>query len=190
MNDVALPNCPAMAAEKGKTIDDPILLLFRWLFPACRGRFDDRGHAFFKWMRPLFPHEGRKRARLRRAVCHFVDIAWREHPEYRATYALERILQWPGLAANHRERASIAHSLFVRYGGSGVTPVVRTLLSAEDQNQAQLLGPVLRLALTLSVGGATALESTKLILKDGQLVLRQSGTHSLAPGEVVERRLG
>lgn len=109
----------------------------------------------------MFPHEGRKRARLRRAACHFVDIAWREHPEYRATYALERILQWPGLAANHRERAFIALGLFVRYGGSGVTPVVRTLLSAEDQNQAQLLGLVLRLALTLSVGGATALESTK-----------------------------
>jgi exopolyphosphatase/guanosine-5'-triphosphate,3'-diphosphate pyrophosphatase len=154
------------------------------------GRFGDRGLALFKWMRPLFPHEGRKRARLRRAVCHFVDIAWREHPEYRATYALERILQWPGLAANHRERAFIAHSLFVRYGGSGVTPVGRTLLSAEDRNQAQLLGLVLRLALTLSVGGATALESTKLILKDGQLVLRQSGMHSLASGEVVERRLG
>jgi len=154
------------------------------------GRFGDRGLALFKWMRSLFPHEGRKRARLRRAVCHFVDIAWREHPEYRATYALERILQWPGLAANHRERASIAHSLFVRYGGSGVAPVVRTLLSTEDQNQAQLLGLVLRLALTLSVGGATALESTELILKNGQLDLRQSGAHSLASGEVVERRLG
>jgi exopolyphosphatase/guanosine-5'-triphosphate,3'-diphosphate pyrophosphatase len=153
------------------------------------GRFGDRGRALFKWMRPLFPHEGRKRARLRRAVCHFVDIAWREHPEYRATYALERILQWPGLAANHRERASIAHSLFVRYGGSGVTPVVRTLLSTEDQYQAQLLGLALRLALTLSAGGATALENTKLVLEDGQLDLRQSGANSLASGEVVERRL-
>ena len=64
------------------------------------------------------------------------------------------------------------------------------MLSTEDQNQAQLLGLVLRLALTLSVGGAMALESTELILKAGQLVLRQSGTHSLASGEVVERRLG
>ena len=78
----------------------------------------------------------------------------------------------------------------MRYGGSGVTPVVRTLLSAEDQYQAQLLGLALRLALTLSVGGATALESTKSILKDGQLNLHQSGTRSLASGEVVERRLG
>ncbi len=117
------------------------------------GRFGDRGDALFSWIRPLYPQKGWKRARLRRAVCHFVDIAWREHPEYRANYALERILQWPGLAANHRERAFIAHSLFVRYGGSGVTPVVRTLLSAEDQYQAQLLGLALRLALTLSVGG-------------------------------------
>ncbi len=153
-------------------------------------RFGDRGEALFDWIAPLFPKKkGRKRARLRLAVCHFVDIAWREHPEYRADYALERILQWPGLAANHRERAFIAYSLFVRYDGSGVPPVVRTLLSAEDQYQAQLLGLALRLALTLSVAGVTALESTKLTLKDGRLDLRQSGTDSLASGEVVERRL-
>jgi exopolyphosphatase/guanosine-5'-triphosphate,3'-diphosphate pyrophosphatase len=155
------------------------------------GRFGDRGDALFNWIRPLYPKKrSRKRARLRRAVCHFVDIAWREHPEYRANYALERILQWPGLAANHRERAFIAHSLFVRYDGSGVTPVVHTLLSTEDQYQAQLLGLALRLALTLSAGGATALESTKLVLEDGQLDLCQSDAHSLASGEVVERRLG
>jgi exopolyphosphatase/guanosine-5'-triphosphate,3'-diphosphate pyrophosphatase len=138
----------------------------------------------------LFPRKSRKRARLRRAVCHFVDIAWREHPEYRATYALERILQWPGLAANHRERAFIAHSLFVRYGGSGTTPVVETLLGGEDQHAAQLLGLALRLALALSVGGTRALKRTELVLQDGRLELRQTGAGSLASGEVVERRLG
>ena len=154
------------------------------------GRFGDRGDALFNWLRPLYPKKSRKRARLRRAVCHFVDIAWREHPEYRANYALERILQWPGLAANHRERAFIAHSLFVRYDGSGVSPVVQTLLTKEDQYQAQLLGLALRLALTLSAGGAMALESTSLTVEDGQLDLRQSGADSLVSGDVVERRLG
>ena len=154
------------------------------------GRSGDRGTALFKWIGPLYPKsKGRKRARLRQAVCHFVDIAWREHPQYRANYAFERILQWPGLAANHRERAFIAYSLFVRYDGSGVDSVVRTLLSSEDQYQAQLLGLALRLALTLSVGGATTLESTKLISKDGTLDLQHSGAHSLASGEIVERRL-
>lgn len=154
------------------------------------GRFGDRGDAVFKWISPLFPHKGPKRARLRCAVCHFIDIAWREHPEYRAVYALERILKWPGLAANHRERAFIAHSLYVRYGGAGVAPVVRTLLRAEPQYQAQVLGLALRLAHTLSVGGATTLESTKLTLKNGTLDLEQSGAHSLASGEVIERRMG
>lgn len=153
------------------------------------GRFGDRGDALFKWIKPLFPQQGRKRARLLRAVCHFIDIAWREHPEYRANYALERILQWPGLAADHRERAFIAYSLFARYGGSGVPAVVQTLLSNEDQYQAQVLGLTLRLAHNLSVGGAAALQGTKLILKDGRLELRQSARHSLASGEVVERRL-
>jgi exopolyphosphatase / guanosine-5'-triphosphate,3'-diphosphate pyrophosphatase len=153
------------------------------------GRFGDRGHVLFKWISPLFPQKGRKRPRLRRAVCHFVDIAWREHPEYRANYALERILQWPGLAANHRERAFIAHSLFVRYGGSGTSAVVQTLLSSEDRYEAQLLGLVLRLALTISVGGMTPLKRTKLVLEDGRLELRQTGTSSLASGDVVERRL-
>lgn len=153
------------------------------------GRFGDRGHDLFKWIGPLFPKRGRKRARLRRAVCHFVDIAWREHPEYRAHYALERILQWPGLAANHRERAFIAYSLFVRYGGTGTSPVVQTLLSSEDRYEAQRLGLALRLALTLSVGGATALRRTKLVLEDGRLELHQSGAGSLASGDVVERRL-
>ena len=154
------------------------------------GRFGDRGDAVFRWVSPLFPQKRRKRARLRRAACHFIDIAWREHPEYRAAYALERILKWPGLAANHKERAFIAHSLFVRYGGVGVAPAVRTLLSAERQYQAQLLGLALRLAHTLSVGGATTLDSAKLTLKNGTLGLKQSGAHSLASGDVVERRLG
>jgi len=154
------------------------------------GRFDDRGLALFQWIRPLFPQKGRKRARLRRAVCHFVDIAWREHPEYRATYALARILQWPGLAADHRERAFIAHSLFVRYGGSEVSPVVQTLLSAEDQYQARLLGLTLRLAMPLSIGGERALKDTKLVLENGRLELRRTGARWLASGEVVERRLG
>jgi len=154
------------------------------------GRFGDRGDAVLKWLSPLFPKKGRKHARLRRAACHFIDIAWREHPEYRATYALERILKWPGLAANHKERAFIAHSLFTRYGGAGVAPVVETLLGTERQNQAQVLGLALRLAHTLSVGGATTLDSTKLTLKNGTLDLEQSGAHSLASGDVVERRLG
>jgi len=153
------------------------------------GRFGDRGQDLFKWVSPLFPDKSRKRARLRRAVCHFADIAWREHPEYRANYALERILQWPGLAANHRERAFIAHSLFVRYGGSGTTPVVQTLLNGDDRYEAQVLGLALRLALTLSAGGATALKRTKLVAIDGRLELRQSGSSPIASGDVVERRL-
>ena len=153
-------------------------------------RFDDRGLALYQWTRPLFLRKSRKRARLRRAVCHFVDIAWREHPEYRAAYALERILQWPGLAADHRERAFIAHSLFVRYEGSEVSPVVRTLLSAEDQYQARLLGLALRLAMPLSIGGASALKDTKLVFENGRLELRHTGARWLASGEVVERRLG
>jgi exopolyphosphatase/guanosine-5'-triphosphate,3'-diphosphate pyrophosphatase len=154
------------------------------------GRFGDRGKALFAWIGPLFPKKGRKRRRLRRAVCHFVDIAWREHPEYRATYALERILQWPGLAANHRERAFIAHSLFVRYGGTGTSPVVQTLLSREDQYEAQLLGLALRLAMTLAVGDVEPLSHAKLVLEKGRLELNQTAAGSLASGELVERRLG
>lgn len=154
------------------------------------GRFGDRGLALHQWTRPLFPQKGRKKARLRRAVCHFVDIAWREHPEYRANYALERILQWPGLAADHSERAFIAHSLFVRYGGTETSPVVQTLLSAEDQYQARLLGLSLRLAMPLSIGGEKALKSAKLVLENGRLELRQTGVDGLVSGEAVERRLG
>ncbi len=152
------------------------------------GRFVDRGNALFEWHRPLFPKLARKRARLHRAVCHFIDLAWREHPEYRANYALERILQWPGLAADHKERAFIAYGLFSRYGGSGVPPVVKTLLSNEEQFQAQVLGFALRLGHTLSVGGTTALSGAKLAMKGGRLELRQSAGHSLGSGEVIERR--
>ena len=53
----------------------------------------------------MFEDESDADARLRRAACYFSDLAWREHPDYRASWALHRLLQWPFLAADHSERA-------------------------------------------------------------------------------------
>ena len=131
--------------------EDP-LLAFSCDYALRHGRFGDQGEPLFYWLNPLFPSETEWNRRLRRAVCHLMDIGWRAHPEYRARLTMERVLDWRMLPANHRERTWMALSLAGRFGGCPKPPIVSHVLSPEDQFSAQLLGKGLRLADALRMG--------------------------------------
>ena len=82
---------------------------------------------------PLFPKEPPARQRLRRAAALLSDIAWHEHPDYRAEQALRHALYMPLAGINHAERAFIALALHARYGGRGSVELAAPLELLDEE---------------------------------------------------------
>jgi exopolyphosphatase/guanosine-5'-triphosphate,3'-diphosphate pyrophosphatase len=160
-------------------------------FGAREGRFGDVGELLTAWTGPLFPEEDAARLRLRRAVCHLSDLAWREHSDYRASQALYQLLHHPFSGLDHPGRAFIAYAVFSRYGGDPKAPeaaTARALLTPEALVRARILGLALRLAYRLTAGTRALLESTQLVIVDGKLRLVLPSDGSVPYGEAVENR--
>ena len=158
---------------------------------ASEGRFGDLGAELTAWTASLFAEETAQQARLRRAAGHLADVAWREHPDYRAEQALYRILRLPAFALDHAERAFLAYAVFVRYGGrrggDAAAPAL-ALLSPEAAHRAEKLGLALRLAITVSGGTRDVLAAASLERQSERLLLRLPPDGSAAPGDAMQRR--
>ena len=156
------------------------------------GRFGPMGAALEEWSRPLFPAETPLGRRLRHAVCLLSDIAWRDHPDYRAQQAFSRILRLPIGGIEHGERVFAAAAVAARYAGSlepvAAEPVLR-LIDEPRQAEALVLGLALRLAYSLSGATARLLKDTSLKVGSDRvtLVLLKNGAPMY--GEAVDRRL-
>jgi len=153
-----------------------------------QGRFPEHGDLLDRWIAPLFRDESAADARLRHAACLLADVGWRAHPEFRSARGLEMALHgnWVGIDAQGRAR--MAHALYRSFGGDGVDPVVEALLTADDVQSADRWGLAMRLGQRLSGGVAEPLETSKLELEDGALVLRLRAADAALYGESVERR--
>ena len=159
---------------------------------ASQSRTGGDGDRLQRWVAPLFPHAGAAARRLHRAICWLSDIAWTEHPDYRAGQAFARSLTMPVAQLTHRERVFIALALHARYGGAADDPavaVVRPLLDHDDAAEARALGLALRLAYTLSGGALDLLDEVTLHRDAEGIVLDLPPSGSLFLGEAVERRL-
>ncbi len=175
------------AEERGR---DPLLAAAAD-FGAREGRFGDLGALLTAWTGPLFPEEDAACLRLRRAVCHLSDLAWREHSDYRAGQAVYRLLHYPFSGLDHEGRAFVAYAVFNRYGGAPKAPeaaTARALLTTEAMGRARILGLALRLAYRLTGGTRALLESTQLVIEDGKLRLVLPSDGSVPYGEAVENR--
>jgi Exopolyphosphatase len=168
------------------------------LISACESRaersarFGLDGEEMLDWMTPLFPHETEAERRLRFAACILSDIGWNEHPDYRALHAFHRVLRLPYPGLFHSDRAELALSILVRYGGDEEDRMlgqVRTLLDDRRLARARTTGLGLRLAYTLSGGAASLLAQTRLKLEKDALVLRVPADGGYV-SEAVERRFG
>ena len=143
------------------------------------------------WSEPLFPDEDANEARLRLASCLLSDIAWREHPDYRAEQALVRILHFPFIGVGHGERVFLATAAFIRYGGSERAKKAaryQWLMTSEAARRARVLGLAQRLAYQVS-GATRAVLARSALEFDGadtlRLILPDDGA---APrGAAVER---
>ncbi|WGF88900.1 Ppx/GppA phosphatase family protein [Marinivivus vitaminiproducens] len=134
----------------------------------------DHTELLMTWTAPLFVEETQAQARLRRAACRLIDIAWFEHPAIRAELAARRVLWAHGINAPHDERAYLAAVLLHRYGGSRKTPGaadVMALLPEPLDAPARILGAALRLAGKISARSPALLEQTGLRVEDGKLDL-------------------
>jgi exopolyphosphatase / guanosine-5'-triphosphate,3'-diphosphate pyrophosphatase len=167
------------------------------LLAACRDaaqvnpRFGDENETLFAWTEPLFAKEPPERRRLRRAAALLGDIAWAEHPDYRAEQALRHALFMPAFGLSHRERAFIAAALHARYGSSLVLepPPAFRLLDEEALAAARALGLAMRLGYTLGGGVPGQLAGMSLALGDGSVILDLGGDAGGRWGESVQRRL-
>jgi len=172
------------------TVDPLIAACIGVAISQSRGRSD--GDRLARWIAPVFPELSPRLRRLHHAACWLSDIAWTEHPDYRAEQAFTRSLRMPIGAIDHRERVFIASALHARYGGAPDDPIktaTRPLIGDEDAAEARALGLALRLSYTLC-GGAFNLLDDVVLRRDGEaLALELPASGSLYQGEAVERRL-
>lgn len=144
------------------------------------------------WTDALFPGEDDGRRRLREAACLLSEIAWAEHPDYRAEHAFMRVLRFPFPGIDHSERVFLALAIHARYAGDlngARLESVRGLLGSQQAERALALGLALRLAHTLSGGAPRLLSRATLICDDEELQLTLPGDLALLSGDVVDRRL-
>jgi exopolyphosphatase / guanosine-5'-triphosphate,3'-diphosphate pyrophosphatase len=154
-------------------------------------RFEPEGEQLQAWVAPLFPNLAERARRLHKAACWLGDIAWGEHPDYRAEQAFARSLRLPVPAISHAERAFLAAVLHTRYGGSADHPVrtaTDALVEPYAAGEVRVLGLALRLAYTLC-GGAVHLLSSTRIGREGGSVILEVPANGLFDGETVQRRL-
>ena len=157
-----------------------------------QSRFRLDGDRLQQWTAPLFP-DLRGVARLRhRAASWLSDLAWSEHPDYRAKQAFIRSLTLPFAGSTHADRVFVATALHARYGGSPDDPVkepTRQLLDERATQEARTLGLALRLAYTLCAGTIELLSELELCRSGETLMLDVRSDSSLFVGETVQRRL-
>jgi len=154
-------------------------------------RFGVAGEALFAWTSPLFPKEPPARQRLRRAAALLSDIAWHEHPDYRAEQALRRALYMPLTGVSHAERAFIALALHARYGGRGSIELAAPLelLDEDALAAARSAGLAFRLGYTITGGVPGLLNGVSLSLGSNTIVLSFVPASAGRFGESVQRRL-
>lgn len=156
------------------------------------GRFGSVSEELDDWIMPLFRDEDDNRRRLLVAACLLSDVAWREHPDYRAEQAFTRVLRLPVAGINHGERVILAFAIAIRYGATRDVPYMETLwslISDDDADFAARLGAAIRLAYSLSGGAGDMLELTSLAMRDGRIELHLPRGSETLFGEAVSRRL-
>jgi len=157
-----------------------------------QSRFRLDGNLLQQWTSPLFRDLSETVRRRHRAACWLSDLAWSEHPDYRAKQAFVRSLTLPFAGTTHPDRVFVATALHARYGGPAEDPVkepTQRLLDERATNEARTLGLALRLAYTLCAGSIELLAELGLGRSGNTLTLDVPSGSSLFVGETVQRRL-
>lgn len=153
--------------------EDPLIASAN-AFSERESRFRDTADALLEWLSPVLSADNHRRRRLKFAVCALSDIAWRDHPDYRASFAFDRTIEYPFFGIDHTERAFIALAVYLRYGGKSTDARVAhigSLLSKRAIRRAETLGSGLRLAYRISAGNPDLLAQARLHIDNNRLSL-------------------
>ena len=157
-----------------------------------QSRFQLDGDRLQEWTAPLFSGLSETSRRRHQAASWLSDLAWAEHPDYRAQQAFVRSLTLPFAGSTHVDRVFVATALHARYGGPIEDPVkepTRALLDDRMAQEARTVGLALRLAHTLCAGTIELLSQLRLARAGNSLTLEVLTASSLVVGETVQRRL-
>jgi exopolyphosphatase/guanosine-5'-triphosphate,3'-diphosphate pyrophosphatase len=161
------------------------------LATAQGGRFASSADELFAFIDPMLP-AGHPPARLVRAACLLSDIAWTDHPDYRAEHGFHRVLTLPLVGIDHSGRAFLATAIAARHGADlqdDLLQPARALLEPTALRAAHVVGLALRLGFTLSGGAPGVLADCGLRLHDDAVVLTLPASGSVVIGDAVLRRL-
>jgi exopolyphosphatase / guanosine-5'-triphosphate,3'-diphosphate pyrophosphatase len=172
-------------------VTDPLIAAYKAV-GRRQSRFHLDGDRLQEWTAPIFSDLSETARRRHRATCWLSDLAWSEHPDYRAKQAFTRSLTMPFAGTTHPDRVFVATALHARYGGPLEDPVkesARQLLDDGATQEARTLGLALRLAYTLCAGTIELLSEVWLGRAGDALILEVPAESSLFDGETVQRRL-
>ncbi|MBX7198214.1 MAG: Ppx/GppA family phosphatase [Rhodospirillaceae bacterium] len=156
------------------------------------GRNPQVGHETCEWMTPLFKDESARQRKLRLAACLMRDVAWTEHPDYRAEQAFLKVLRLPFLGLDHEDRAGLALAMYYRYASEPSEPIIEqahALLDNSRIHRVRTAGLALRLTYALSAGAPGVLKRTSIRIEGGKLVLTMPEDDPMLTAAPYARRL-
>lgn len=150
------------------------------------------GEALARWTERLFPGETEADRRLRVAACALSDIAWRDHPDVQGIESFRRLLQFPFIGIDHKERVFLAAAVHARYPGRlddpCLEPAIR-LLSPSARRRAEVLGRAMLVGYRVSGSVPEILGSARLQIEADRVRLEVGPTARVPDSEVVADRL-
>jgi exopolyphosphatase/guanosine-5'-triphosphate,3'-diphosphate pyrophosphatase len=161
-------------------------------YGTLQARVPEFSSTLVRWTSTLFPDETHLDRRLRIAACALSDIAWRDHPDVRATESFRRLLQFPFVGLSHGERVFLAATIHARYAGGQDDPALAPsigLLRASVRRRALILGRVLLLGYRLSGGVPSILAQARLRITTDVVELHVNEGARGPDSEVVRSRL-
>ena len=157
---------------------------------ALIGRQGGYAQELYDWMTPLFGREPLMWQRLRMGLCKLSELAWSIDPNFRASWAYQRIIQSSLKGLDHKERLMLGLALYHRYSTrwKGDKSEI-SLLDERERLWARCVGLAANLAFQLSGGRAGNLYHAKLSFHDGQVMLALDAEAGPLRTEAVEKRL-
>ena len=149
------------------------------------------GKVVYEFIEPLFRAARPERRRIIKAACLLHDVSWRAHPDYRAEDCFDNATRANLGGLKHSERVFLGLALLHRYSnkreGTRFADL-NSLVTPEDQHQAEVLGKAMRFTAMLWLKRDAKLGEMRWFPKKKRLELRLSPEAAPLFGEVAEAR--
>lgn len=154
------------------------------------------GHELAVWTDALYKHakpeafSSGELNRLRHAGCLISDLAWDNHPSFRAEVIAQTVLTAPFVGISHKGRIFLARALSFRHEVNEEKHGLNGMrLSPADDKLARAFGLSLRLAHSLSASLPGVLPHTRLKAGRKKLTLTISKEQQALNGPIIDKRL-